>query len=226
MTAASNDLDLDSLRALLDELPAPPSLAGLDGLLCGVLLQPGARIAEQRWMRLARDVEGRAPPASAADVVAAFEALVRQRHAELDAAIQARRWFDPWIEFEGAAEAAEPRAVCLPWAAGFASALEAFPALDALDSPALLPAYALIYQHFEPGSLDGEPALEAAIEAIEPPPDLAEAVQDLVQAVMLIADVSRPVPVPPRRNPPPGPGSLGSPRRRGQHPRSSQRSLR
>jgi uncharacterized protein len=40
------------------------------------------------------------------------------------------------------------------------------------------------------------------IETIEPPADLAEAVQDLVRAVMLIADVTRPRAArPPQRHP-------------------------
>ena len=58
-------------------------------------------------------------------------------------------------------------------------------------------------------------ALMAVIETLEPPPDLAEAVQDIVRAVMLMADVTRP-----RRLP--QPAAAGRPSRRPasrRHPR-------
>ena len=54
---------------------------------------------------------------------------------ELGQAIAARRWFDPWVfELEPAdgEDAVSPSDVVLPWVAGFAAALERFPAL--LDS--------------------------------------------------------------------------------------------
>jgi uncharacterized protein len=80
----------------------------------------------------------------------------------------------------------------LPWVAGFAAAMDRFPALSAINDPELLEPLALLYLHFAPEDLEDADALLAVIEEIEPPPDLAEAVQDIVRAVMLIADVSRP----------------------------------
>jgi uncharacterized protein len=80
----------------------------------------------------------------------------------------------------------------LPWVAGFAAALDTFPDLQAMESPALVEPLALIYLHFDAEDLEDADALSAVIETIEPPADLAEAVQDLVRAVMLIADVTRP----------------------------------
>jgi uncharacterized protein len=53
---------------------------------------------------------------------------------------------------------------------------------------------ALLYMHFDADDLDEGDALRSLIETLEPPEDLAEAVQDLVRSVMLIADVSRPRP--------------------------------
>jgi uncharacterized protein len=44
--------------------------------------------------------------------------------------------------------------------------------------------------------------LAAVIETLEPPSDLAEAVQDTVRALMLIADVTRPRAAPPKARPP------------------------
>jgi uncharacterized protein len=55
---------------------------------------------------------------------------------------------------------------------------------------------ALLYLHFDPADLEDADALAAVIETLEPPADLAEAVQDIVRAVMLMADVTRPRRVP------------------------------
>ena len=94
----------------------------------------------------------------------------------------------------------------LPWVAGFAAALEAFPGLTALDDPELVEPLALVFMHFDPSDLEDAAALVAVIETLEPPTDLAEAVQDIVRALMLMADVTRPRvvarrPGPPRRAP-------------------------
>jgi uncharacterized protein len=214
------DADIGRLQALLDAVPLPLQaldISALDGFLCGVLLQPRPVPAE-RWLPWVTDLEGRPlPPGFDAS---ALHALVRRRHAEIDRAIAARDWFDPWI-FQlddeaadpGAADAADepptvPAAVrdaTLPWVAGFAAALDAFPALMALEAPALVEPLALIYLHFDPEDLEDADALLAMIESIEPPADLAEAVQDIVRALMLIADVTRPrAPAAPRRRPAPG----------------------
>lgn len=209
-----SDTDLERLQALLDGLPEPLQpldVTALDGYLCGVLLQP-SRVEEGHWMPGVLDVEGRPLPQGVD--VAPLQALVRRRHAELDAAIGARAWFDPWIfalDDEGS-----PSEAVLPWVAGFAAAMDRFPALMAIDSPELLEPLALMYLHFDPEDLEDADALLALIEEIEPPPDLAEAVQDLVRSVMLIADVSRPRAQPPAagkrrpagpRRPGPGQGS-------------------
>ncbi len=192
---ALTDADMARLEALLDALPAPLQpldLSAIDGFLCGVLLQPQPVPAE-RWLTWALDVDGRAaPPGAARDEV---HALLRRRHAELDQAIARRDWFDPWI-FELDAEAAPAEAV-LPWVAGFAAAMEHFPALMALDDPALVEPLALVFMHFDADDLEDADALLAVIETLEPPADLAEAVQDLVRATMLIADVTRPRAAPP-----------------------------
>lgn len=191
------DSDLARLQALLDGLPAalePLDVSALDGFLCGVLLQPHPVPAE-RWLPRVTDLEGR--PASPGPALDELHALVRRRHAELERAIGARQWFDPWVyQLE---DATSPSECVVPWVAGFAAAQEAFPALMALQSPELVEPLSLLYLHFDADDLEDADALAAVIETLEPPRDLAEAVQDLVRALMLIADVTRPLAAPPRQ---------------------------
>jgi len=183
-----DDAEIARLQALLDEVPAPLEpldTTALDGFLCGVLLQP-APPPPERWLKYVTDLEGRALPRPATEL----HALVRRRHAELGAAIGTRRWFDPWVyRLEGDSE---PGDAVLPWVAGFAAAMDLFPALMRSDDAALVEPLAILYSHFDADDLEDADALLAVIETLEPPADLAEAVQDLVRAVMLIADISRP----------------------------------
>ena len=184
------DAELATLQAQLDALPAPLEpldVMALDGYLCGVILQPRP-VPPAQWMAHVLDVEGRTPPAGLD--TAELQALVTRRHASLQHAIDRRDWFDPWIfELDGDAS---PSETVLPWVAGFAMALDIFPALAAIDDPALLEPMALVYLHIDPEELEDADALLEVIETLEPPPDLEEAVQDLVRALMLMADVTRP----------------------------------
>jgi uncharacterized protein len=193
-TQPLTDANLDRLQDLLAALPAPlepMDVMAIDGYLCGVILQPRA-VPAARWQPGLLDVEGRAlpPGCDAAELLA----LVARRHAELQRAIDARDWFDPWIYPDDDASVSDS---VLPWVAGFAAALDHFPELQAMASRELIEPLALIYLHFDADDLEDADALAAVIETIEPPADLAEAVQDLVRAVMLIADVSRPRAKPP-----------------------------
>ena len=201
-----DDGDITQLQVLLDGLPAPlepldPS--AIDGYLCGVLLQP-RRIADADWLPGATDLEGRpAPPSPALDQL---HTLLRRRHAFIDHAIERRDWFDPWV-FQLDDDDAPPAESMLPWVAGFAAAMDRFPALMDSSDAELIEPLALLYLHFDPADLEDADALLAVIETLEPPADLGEAVQDLVRALMLMADVTRPrraVPPPARR-----PGSGG-----------------
>lgn len=195
------DSEIQELDRLLAQL-APPldplDVSALDGYLCGVLLQPD-EIAEADWLPFVGDGEhGRAmPPGAAASRVSA---LVRRRHAELARAIASRQWFDPWVfELEGAAACA--REAVQPWVAGFAAALDRFSGLLALDDPALIEPLAVIYAAFDPEDLLEAEDLLPTIDALEPPANMAEAVEDLVRSVLQIADVTRPR----RPRAPPGP---------------------
>jgi uncharacterized protein len=207
------DPDVERLQALLDALPAPLEpldVSALDGYLCGVLLQPRPVPADQ-WLKWVTDVDGR--PAPAGQALDELQALARRRHAEIDHAIGRRDWFDPWIfpldDEDGDADAGNPSEAVLPWVAGFAAAMDAFPALMSTDDPALIEPLALLYLHFDAEDLEDADALQAVIETLEPPADLAEAVQDLVRALMLMADVTRP------RAPSPGLRPRGTARRPG-----------
>jgi len=193
------DAGLARLQALLGALPAPLQpldVSALDGYLCGVLLQPKV-LPAARWLPFVADLEGReAPPGPALDEL---QALVRRRHAELDAAIGQRQWFDPWIyqletdDFDGDDDhVSGPADSVLPWTAGFAAAMELFPELMAMDHPDLVEPLAILFMHFDPEDLEDADALIEVIQTLEPPKDLAEAVQDVVRALMLIADVTRP----------------------------------
>jgi uncharacterized protein len=158
-----------------------------------VLVQP-QRIAESRWLPHVIDVDGRAAPAGFD--MGTVHKLVRRRHAELDAAIGRRDWFDPWV-FELEADGAPSEAV-YSWVAGFVTALELFPALLQGDAAALAEPLALLYRHLDPDDLEDADELLEEIESLEPPADLAEAVEELVRATLLLADIARPLPKPPR----------------------------
>lgn len=207
---ALTEADIDALQDLLDALPAglePLDASMVDGYLCGVLLQP-QRIPESRWMPHVTDVDGRPLPPHID--VSRLHALVRRRHAELDAAIGRRQWFDPWVfELDDAPDEApaSPSQTVYPWVAGFATAMELFPALMRDKEEQLTEPLALLYRHLDPEDLEDADALLEEIESLEPPERLEEAVEDLVRATLLIADLSRPAspasPASGARRPPP-----------------------
>lgn len=198
---ALTEHELDELQALLDAIPAPlePLDASmLDGYLCGILLQ-SARVSESRWMPHVTDIDARSLPPG--HDTSRLQALVRRRHAELDAAIQRRQWFDPWVfELDGD-EPPTPSQTVYPWVAGFAIAMDLFPELMRDHGATLTEPLALLYRHLDPDDLEDADDLIEEIESIEPPEHLAEAVEDLVRATLLIADVSRPVASAARRRP-------------------------
>jgi uncharacterized protein len=192
-TAPLDDHDLARLQTLLDELPPPLQpldVSALDGYLCGVLLQP-QRVPESRWLPHVADIDGRPAPHSPA--LQELHALTRRRHAELESAIGERQWFDPWIYPPADDEdGSSPSDTVLPWVAGFATATSLFPALTDHPHPDLVEPLALLFMHVDPDDLEDADALVEVIQTLEPPKDLAEAVQDVVRALMLMADVTRP----------------------------------
>ncbi|MCF8203539.1 MAG: YecA family protein [Methylotenera sp.] len=199
---ALSEADLDRLQALLDALPAPLEpldVSMVDGYLCGVLLQPEP-VPLAAWLPPLLDTEGRPTPARVNDDLLA---LLRRRHKELNVAIAGRQWFDPWI-FE-LDETDDPSETVLPWVAGFAHALDAHPALMKLPEEPMLEPLAALYLHLDPDDLEDADALLEEIESLEPPTDLEEAVEGLVSAVLMLADVSRPLKPTARPTARPGP---------------------
>ena len=186
-TPPLGERDVAALQALLDAVPAPfepLDVSALDGFLAGIAVQPD-RVAPARWLPFVTDVEGRRLPTGVD--AAPLHALARRRADELRRAIERREWFDPWV-FEG--DDAAAAAAVLPWAAGFAAALETFPALLGADDAALTAPLALVYRHVGTDTLDDAEALRDEIESLEPPADLGQAVEELVRATLLLADVA------------------------------------
>lgn len=181
-----NEVDPESLQALLDALPEPldpPDVVMLDGLLCGVILRR-APLALDKWLPFALGVDGHALPRLPA-IANAQRAMLRRLDA-LHRAIEKRQWFDPWI-YELDADA-PPGEVVLPWVAGFALAAERWPLPLDRQNPAAREALALLYQYLEPADWHEAAELAAEIEAMEPATALGEAVEDLVRATLLLAD--------------------------------------
>jgi len=187
---ALDEQEIQLLQDQLDRVPEPflpLDVSAVDGFLCGLLLQPD-EIDDKRWLPCIADIEARALPTGFE--VRTLHALVRRRHEQLNRAITARQWFDPWV-FELEAQAS-PSECLLPWVAGFAAALERFPGLMRSGDAQLLEPLALIYMHFDAQDLEDADALQQVIDTLEPPADLGEAVQDIVRSVMLLADITRP----------------------------------
>ena len=196
------ELELAELQSLLDGVPAPLEpldVSMLDGFLCGVLVQP-RQVPMARWLAHLTDADGRALPRGFD--ATRLHALSERRYAELNDAIVRRQWFDPWV-FELAGEADESLAIhgvapsavnaVYPWVAGFAAALELFPQLMQGAKQDLNQPLALLYRHLDPDDLEDADELIEEIESLEPPADLSEAVEGLVRATLLLADVGRPV---------------------------------
>jgi len=194
-TAPLSEREIDELQSLLDAVPAPLEpldVSMLDGFLCGLLVQP-VRVPASRWLPHITDADGRALPARF-DATRLHELALR-RHAELNDAIGRRQWFDPWVfELESDDDAPTDMDAVYPWVAGFATAVELFPELMQRDAQSLTEPLALLYRHLSPDDLEDADDLLDEIESLEPPEDLAEAVEGLVRATLLLADVGRPVP--------------------------------
>ena len=105
-------------------------------------------------------------------------ALVRRRHTELDAAIQARQWFRPGFRTGGATM---PRASGGGWVAGFATAMEFFPPADGAGRAGPARAAGAAIAATSMRTTSGTPTICSRRSILEPPADLAEAVEDLVK---------------------------------------------
>jgi uncharacterized protein len=184
--------EIDQALQLLQEPFDPLDVSALDGFLVGVLLQP-APPAIEAWWPLVVDEDRRCSPAQlSTPALLALRAKVEARHHHLAQSVSRRQWFDPWV-FELGDDASVSECV-LPWVAGFAAAMHHFPALMDTDSEATLEPLAMIFVHLDPEDLDDADDLLEAMAELEPASTLDQAVEDLVTATLLLADVSHPQP--------------------------------
>ena len=203
-----SDAEVSELDVLLGTIPEerdPLDVVMLDGYLVGVLLQPDV-VLPSAWLPLVFDAEGRdqALPGDLADAQRITE-LIMRRYNELAACIAAREPFDP-IVFELEDEHDEARtgkdgiAALSFWAAGFTTALNAFPSLqDAAEADDDLAATMIgILRHlpFDPDvPADAREELEREQDEIAremPLADLDDALDDVVECVLEIAEITRP----------------------------------
>jgi uncharacterized protein len=192
---------LDQFLARVPEAHDPMDVVMLDGYLTAVLLQPTV-VLPSDWLPLILDANGR-PVEDHPEGLAGHELFLRllmRRYNELAASIAAREAFDPLVfelldeKTEMPLEGDAAIEALAPWAAGFAAALDAFPALDEIANPDLEVAMLGILRH-APAGEDADPQYLELLEAMRrdvPLESLDEAIDDLLANVMTIADIARP----------------------------------
>ena len=195
---------LDQILARIPDDREPLDVAMLDGYLVGVLLQPDV-VLPSAWMPRVFAADGAEGALPDADEARRASELVTRRHNELAAFITAREAFDPIVfEFEdvsGAPITGRDAIIALaPWAGGFVNALNAFPglALAAEHDDDLASLLSAILRHLPadpdaPQELRDELAREqAGLDAEVPLRDLDEAIDDLVDNILDIAEITQP----------------------------------
>jgi uncharacterized protein len=197
--------ELDGILAAIPDERVPLDVVMLDGFLTGVLLQPEV-VAPSEWLPLVFDADGGdiSLPGDGAQASRAIE-LIMRRYNELAACIVAREFFDP-IVFEVDDERGEPlagkdgMAALAPWAAGFATALNAFASLEALAATdeELAATMIGILRHLP---IDPDAAVDIReefareqqeIDREMPLAGLDDALDELVACVLEIAEITRP----------------------------------
>ena len=203
-----SDAEFERLDAWIAALPTgrdPLDVAMLDGFLTAVLLCREA-ILPSRWLPVAFDArEGEPLFEGDAEKVSEILALVMRHHNTLAAHIAAREPFEPYVidvqRDDGGELTEEQRFAGLwPWAAGFARAIAEFPLVDDdaaeaadLDAPLMH-----ILRHLPDDPDDtSDAADEIAREKREiaahfPLDDLDHAIDEVMESVMEIADITRP----------------------------------
>ncbi|MFO1281518.1 MAG: UPF0149 family protein [Burkholderiales bacterium] len=203
-----SDREIDELDHALDALPVdrePFDVAMLDGYLAGVLVLPRV-IAPSEWLPPIFDAPDGEPliPGDEAKASRTLDLVMRHYHT-LEAHIRGREPFDP-ILYDVATDDGAPAsreqafAALWPWAAGFTEAMQAFPDLLDLadDDEDLDDALAEIHRHVPIDPDDTSDAAREsrewveAIDAKRPLTDVDDAVAAVVDAVLDIADITRP----------------------------------
>lgn len=186
-----NDDELFELEGLLAATPEPlmpVDAVMLDGLLCGVLVQP-ALVERERWLPLVFDAEGRPLPDDVdAGWLARCEQLVQRRMDVLARAIAEDGWFEPIVRVADEGDEVDPTLTELPewsrpvtpWVAGFEHALQQLGDLGEREDAAVL--VARLLRHLPPED-DEERALVQTLNREYPLTNLDDALSDLVQTV-------------------------------------------
>lgn len=204
--AAQSDLtddeieELDDLLAQTPEPLDPLDVTMLDGYLCGVIVQPEL-IDPALWLAKVYDINDGDLPADADPAWRArCEALIVRHHAAINASLVENGGFDPLIlELEEGETAQLPEEFAgmsaislalMPWVVGFQRATMLFPALLDSADDAVMPVLARLYRHLPPED-DEERAIFETLEREQPLTNFDDAVEDLVQAVAEIADLTQ-----------------------------------
>lgn len=203
-----SDREIDELDHALAALPDDREcfdVAMLEGYLVGVLLQPG-NVMPSDWLPPIFAAPRGEPmiPGDQAHVARVIE-LVMRRYNTLAAHIHAREPFDPIvydIETEDGAPTSlqQELAALWSWAAGFLAAMQAFPVVfeRADDDDDLSETLVHILRHLPVDPDDDSADAEAMREEREhinrehPLADLDSAIGTVVDAVLDIADITRP----------------------------------
>ncbi|MCC7327133.1 MAG: UPF0149 family protein [Burkholderiales bacterium] len=202
-----SDRDVELLDQILTRIPDdrnPLDVAMLDGYLVGVLLQPEV-VLPSAWLPRVFDADGTEGALPDPEEARRAGELVMRRYNELAACIAAREAFDPIVfEFEDASGAPvtgrDALIALAPWAGGFVNALNTFPALSTLaehdDDVAALLFAILRHLPIDPDAAQAErdelAHAQAELDAEAPLHDLDEAIGDLVDNILDIAEITRP----------------------------------
>ncbi|MEX8505760.1 YecA family protein [Leptothrix ochracea] len=204
------DLLEGELAALEDGLMALPpyleplDIVSLDGFLCGVLLSPHPVIPAQ-WLPAVFDwnfgesgveVFDDGHPDWGRSRAPILAALVLRRYAAIDVALSGEGWFSPIV-----AVPVDARGVPVSrgkpaiqealgsWVLGFEHAQDLFPGLGDLRAPGLPDLMACLLRHL-PEQTEEELACTKALDQEHPLATLDEAIEDLVETVVAIAQLS------------------------------------
>lgn len=197
--------ELDAALAALPEAGDHLDVVMLDGFLTGVLLQPDVVLPSQ-WLPHVLGTQGGAALPIGSDEAKRLIDLIMRRYNELAACIAAREPFEPIVyELEDSRSGtplagADALKALWPWAAGFVSAVNTFPSLRErfADDEDLAGALVGILRHMpDDPEDDNESArwlreLKADADAEVPLESLDEAIADLLDCVLDIADIARP----------------------------------
>ncbi len=200
--------ELDDLLAAVPEPLEPLDAVMLDGYLCGVIAQP-QHIEPADWLPPVFDWNFGDPDTPEAGTALSADtpgwhaakherlvSLVLRHHAVVERQLREDAWFDPLVmqpeddegkPLEGAAAIGPALA---PWVAGFEHALSRFPALESLSEAELPDLLACLRRHL-PADDEDEASYAKALDLEHPLRNMDEAIEDLVENVVALADIGR-----------------------------------